>query len=222
MVVTGAVTGTVFLAPTTAVTNAGAFGDTDESQPAFEARLDFVIGPLAGAFFGGMYEYEEVWTPQGTGVGEKAYDIDSNVIGFAAKAGFGPLTFMADIFQDTNNYNGGYTGPEYVAALDGIIDYVTTGWQVAATYNITPMFTASARYGQHEIEADNTTLATGNIEDEQTSFGINLDMMIIPGTMGATVAYTQQDEEDVITAVGAAPTPQGDASAIKFEWWIAF
>jgi hypothetical protein len=207
--------------------------DLDISQPALEMRADFQVGPVAGAVFGGMYSYEEVYTGVGTALGERSYDVDSSTIGFAAKAGFGPMIFSFNIFEETNNYGGGrpfspfaWANPIFDVATATVIDYETFGWAAAIEYNITRALNITVRYGAVETEIDGaSTNANHILEDKADSLGISVDYGLGPN-MGVAFGYVNNDNDDILLYQGAGVTPlsvpQGESDSIRFEYWITF
>jgi hypothetical protein len=197
--------------------------DTDTSQPALEARLDFAVGPIQGAFWGGQYSYESVIPAT-----EKGYDIDCSSFGFAAKAAFGPLSFAGTIWQDTNGYSAGYADnagyPVYIAATDTIMDFEKTGWAANIGYKINNTFNVGASYGTVDTEADNVALlaAGTTYKDEGDEYSVYMNINISPN-MGAAMAYNKKDYGDRLDVpVGSAAVQEGEQSAFKFDWWIAF
>jgi hypothetical protein len=152
--------------PFTQGTNIIASYETDTNMPGFEAKLDFVVGPVAGAVYGGMISYEEVDSLN------RSYDIDADTVGIVLRTGFGPLRLNAGLSTGTNNYFGCANGPGPAlisAANTGKVgiqrngtqveDYEWDQWAIGANYMFNDMVSIGVGYGEVHAEMDNASFS---------------------------------------------------------------
>jgi len=195
----------------------------DNTIPALEARIDFVVGPVMCAISGGMESYEEVDSLN------KSYDIDSHVIGFVARYFNGPFSLHGTIYSDTNDYSHGgpphsilgYDQPFYDAVNDTVIDSETVGWGLAASYALNDMVTFHVGYSEESTESDTSTGWAYPKEDDNDGWEIAAVLQITE-FFSITPFYNVTDW-DTRRAGGATPgadIDEGKSKAYGARWTI--
>jgi hypothetical protein len=209
--------------------------DYDHNLPRFEAKLDFMLGPVAFNIGGGWNSYSEVTTRN------KEYDVDSHMFQLNARYFGGPLMIMADVWTDQNGYGltGGHpdnagpgfipgptqmTLPNYIAATDTIGDVDIDGWSFSIGYVLNDMVSIHVGYGEEELEREN---APGVSDDEDELQGWEIAVPInITEFFSVTPYYVVQDFDDQIFGAvkdaGGVYTDQGKTKCYGAYWNIAW
>jgi hypothetical protein len=192
---------------------------TDKELPAFEAKLDFMLGPVACAIFGGWNSYSEVTSLN------KEYDIDSSIYGLVVRWFAGPFSFHGAIYDDTNSYNSypppwpteKFIGqPTYNAVNDTIVDTENIGFHLNANYQLNDMVGFSIGYGENSIEDDNNP----QNEEDGSSWWIAVPIKV---TDFFTISphYNVADFEDTTTG-GVSNGDRGKVKYYGVHWQINF
>ena len=121
-----------FVDPNSAGGIVGGATDVDSTIPTIEASYTLNAGPAEFILMGGYSTYSEGFLAT-----DVSYDIDSWMVGLAAKAGFGPFTVGGTIYaaQNANEYGlwvEGNADPVYDAVTDSIVDCDTIGFTWSA------------------------------------------------------------------------------------------
>jgi hypothetical protein len=205
--------------------------DKDSELPRFEAKVDFVIGPVACNIGGGMNSYSEV------DANNKEYDIDSSMIQFNARYFGGPLMIMFDIWKDENGYGltgghpdspvipgppgyvSGYNSVPYNAVTDTLGDFEITGWSVSVGYVLNDMVSIHVGYGEESLEQD-TFGAAGDNEDDLQGYEIAVPIKITD--FFSVTPYYIVEDYDTRTPAGGVAVDEGKAKAYGAYWNISW
>jgi len=204
--------------------------DKDTSIPRLEAKIDFMLGPVACNIGYGYNTYSEVNSVN------KEYDIDSNMIQFNARYFGGPLMLMGDVWRSENGYGlfgghpdspivpgppgfkSGYNAVPYFPATDTLGDYTVTGWSASIGYVLNDMVSIWVGYGEESLDQD-VYMAPDN-EDDLTGYEIAVPINITE-FFSVTPYYVVEDYEDR-TPSGGIPVDEGKAKAYGAYWNIVW
>jgi len=209
---------------------APAIVDTDMTIPRFEAKLDFVIGPLAGMIMGGYNTYSEVTSVN------KEYDIDSNMIGLGLIYPIGPLRFEGTIIRDSNSYTdwpppfatesfipvgqGSFVGnPTYDPATDEIVDATNTAWHLSAGYQVNDMLAIKAGYGENDAKQDAYT-GVPEIKEKGSSYWITLPIGITE--FFKIIPFYNSTDYKHFEGGGVSGPDMGKVKSYGLHWEIVF
>jgi len=198
--------------------------DYDNQLPRMEAKVDFMLGPVACNIGYGYNTYSEVTSLN------YEYDVDSSMIQLNVRYFGGPLILMGDVWQDTNGYGltgghpdspggpgfiSGYTAPAFYN--NDVQDVDITGWSVSVGYVLNDMVSIWVGYGEESLERDQLV---GQDEDDLQGYEIAIPINITE-FFSITPYYVVEDYDDK-TPAGGIPIDEGKTKAYGAYWNIAW
>lgn len=153
---------------------------TEVSMPGIEANYNMVLDAFSFNLGGGYQTYELLGTPAGD------LDVDSWVVAFGAKTGFGPVTFGGNVYMGENvgnimalSVDGDNAWNDGGADFDGtnVVDNEAVGFILVGTFKANDMFSFEAGYGWAEVE----TLGGAGDDNEVQSYYVQSQITLAPG-----------------------------------------
>ena len=201
-------------APAAAAVVTGA-GDVDVATPKLEAAYSFKAGPFSLKPMLGYASYDEVIVAT-----QKAYSIDSYILGVGFSGGFGAAYVKGSVYTGTNVANYGFAqtapgGAAWDAATSKVQDRDSMGYQLIAGFKASDMITLEAGYGAVESELD----AVGTNESDASSYYVNATINLAKGCF-IVPEIGKFDNGETTTA--NVKTENGDTTYFGAKWQINF
>ncbi|MEX1303119.1 MAG: hypothetical protein AB1Z16_13225 [Desulfotignum sp.] len=155
---------------------------SEVSMPGIEANYNLVMDAFSFNLGGGYQTYDLLGTPSGD------QSVDSYVVAFGAKTGFGPVTLGGNVYfgenignimalsvDGDNNWGDGFA--DYNAVTGEVLDNEAMGFILVGTFKANDMFTFEAGYGYAEVE----TLGGAGDDNEVQSYYVQSQITLAPG-----------------------------------------
>jgi hypothetical protein len=153
---------------------------TEVSMPGIEANYNMVMDAFSFNLGAGYQTYELL----GTATGD--HDVDSYVVAFGAKTGFGPVSIGGNVYVGENignimalSLDGDNAWNDGGAQFDGtnVVDNEAMGFILVASFKANDMFGFEAGYGYAEAE----TMGGAGDDNEVQSYYVQSTITLAPG-----------------------------------------
>lgn len=153
---------------------------TEVSMPGIEANYNMVMDAFSFNLGAGYQTYELL----GTATGD--HDVDSYVVAFGAKTGFGPVSIGGNVYVGENignimalSLDGDNNWGDGGAEFDGtnVVDNEAMGFILVASFKANDMFGFEAGYGYAEAE----TMGGAGDDNEVQSYYVQSTITLAPG-----------------------------------------
>ncbi|MDT8378516.1 MAG: hypothetical protein RQ739_06445 [Desulfotignum sp.] len=183
------------LAPKTSTLNSGDGTEVEVSLPGIEANYNMVMDAFSFNLGASYQTYELL----GTATGD--HDVDSYVVAFGAKTGFGPVSIGGNVYLGENignimplSVDGDNAWDDGFADWNGteVLDNEAMGFILVASMKANDMFAFEAGYGYAEVE----TLGGAGDDNEVQSYYVQSTITLAPGVFITPEIGMFDGEED--------------------------